>query len=98
MANEIENNYETETGKVIVESFKNLDPDTIPAVLVNSHGPFCWGKSPEKAVENAAVLEEVAFMQYHALGLNPKLGSMQKCLLDKHFLRKHGKDAYYGQK
>lgn len=98
LANEIENNYETETGKVIVESFKNLDPDTIPAVLVNSHGPFCWGKSPEKAVENAAVLEEVAFMQYHALGLNPKLGSMQKCLLDKHFLRKHGKDAYYGQK
>lgn len=94
---EINGNYEQETGKVIVETFRQLDPEAIPAVLSFSHGPFCWGKTPEKAVENAVVLEEVAFMQYHALGLDPMLGSMQKELLDKHYLRKHGKDAYYGQ-
>ncbi len=94
---EIAGGYEKETGKVIVETFKDLDPDAIPAVLFHSHGPFCWGKTPEKAVENAVVLEEVAFMQYHALGLNPQLGAMQKELLDKHYLRKHGKNAYYGQ-
>ena len=94
---EIEGDYEQETGKVIIETFSNLDPDSIPAVLVQSHGPFCWGKSPEKAVETAVVLEEVAFMQYHALRLNPDLPPMQKELLDKHFLRKHGKNAYYGQ-
>ena len=94
---EIASNYEKETGKVIIETFKSLDPDAVPAVLFQSHGPFCWGKSPNKAVENAVVLEEVAFMQYHALGLNSKLGMMQKELLDKHYLRKHGKNAYYGQ-
>jgi len=94
---EIAADYEKETGKVIIETFSDLDPEAIPAVLVHSHGPFCWGKSPEKAVESAVVLEEVAFMQYHALGLNPDLKSMQKELLDKHFLRKHGKNAYYGQ-
>ena len=94
---EIAGNYEQETGKVIIETFTNLDPDTIPAVLVQSHGPFCWGNTPEKAVETAVVLEEVAFMQYHALMLNPELPPMQKELLDKHFLRKHGKNAYYGQ-
>jgi L-ribulose-5-phosphate 4-epimerase len=94
---EIRGDYEKETGKVIVECFSNLDPDAVPAVLFHSHGPFCWGKSPAKAVENAVVLEEVAFIQYHALGLNPDLGPMQKELLDKHFLRKHGKNAYYGQ-
>ena len=96
-AAEIEGDYEKETGKVIIETFSNLDPDSIPAVLVQSHGPFCWGKTPEKAVETAVVLEEVAFMQYHALALNPELTPMQKELLDKHFLRKHGKNAYYGQ-
>lgn len=94
---EIAGNYEKETGKVIIETFANLDPDMIPAVLFQNHGPFCWGKTPEKAVETAVVLEEVAFMQYHALGLNPSLAPMQKALLDKHFLRKHGKNAYYGQ-
>ena len=82
---------------MIIESFTKVDPDTIPAVLVQSHGPFCWGNTPEKAVETAVVLEEVAFMQYHALVLNPELPPMQKELLDKHFLRKHGKNAYYGQ-
>jgi L-ribulose-5-phosphate 4-epimerase len=96
-AQEIEGDYEKETGKVIIETFSDLDPEAIPAVLVHSHGPFCWGKTPEKAVETAVVLEEVAFMQYHALGLNPDIQPMQKELLDKHFLRKHGKNAYYGQ-
>jgi L-ribulose-5-phosphate 4-epimerase len=95
---EIAGNYEKETGKVIIETFSDLDPEMIPAVLVHSHGPFCWGETPEKAVETAVVLEEVAFMQYHALALNPTLSPMQKELLDKHFLRKHGKNAYYGQK
>jgi L-ribulose-5-phosphate 4-epimerase len=94
---EIELDYEKNTGKVIIETFKCLDPDSIPAVLVQSHGPFCWGNTPEKAVETAVVLEEIAFMQLHALALNPNLPPMQKDLLDKHFLRKHGKNAYYGQ-
>ncbi|MGC9522951.1 MAG: L-ribulose-5-phosphate 4-epimerase [Anaerolineae bacterium] len=94
---EIAGDYEKETGKVIVETFADLDPDAIPAVLFHSHGPFCWGETPAKAVETAVVLEEVAFMYYHALGLKPDLGPMQKELLDKHYLRKHGKDAYYGQ-
>jgi len=97
-AAEIAGNYEKETGKVIIEKFKSLDPDSVPAVLCQSHGPFCWGKMPEKAVETAVVLEEVAFMQYHALELNSDLPPMQKELLDKHFLRKHGKNAYYGQR
>jgi L-ribulose-5-phosphate 4-epimerase len=94
---EIEAGYEQETGKVIIATFANLDPEAVPAVLFHSHGPFCWGKSPVKAVETAVVLEEVAFMQFHALALNPGLGRMQQELLEKHYLRKHGKDAYYGQ-
>ena len=97
-SSEIATNYEKETGKVICETFSKIDPDTIPAVLVNSHGPFCWGKTPKKAVETAVVLEEVASIQFNALVLNPGLSSMQKELLDKHFLRKHGENAYYGQK
>ena len=94
---EVEGAYELETGKVIVETFANLDPDAIPAVLVCNHGPFCWGANPESAVENAVVLEEIAFIQYHALTLNPKLSVIHNNLLDKHFFRKHGKGAYYGQ-
>jgi L-ribulose-5-phosphate 4-epimerase len=97
-AAEIAGNYEKETGNVIVETFRSLDPDSVPAVLVHNHGSFCWGKTPEQAVETAVVLEEVAFMQYHALMLNAELLPMQKELLDKHFLRKHGKNAYYGQR
>jgi len=95
---EIAGNYEKETGKVIIETFSSLDPDLVPAVLVQNHGPFCWGATPEKAVETAVVLEEVAFMHYHALALNSKLPPMQKELQDRHFFRKHGKNAYYGQR
>ena len=94
---EINGEYEKETGKVIVETFAGIDPVTIPAVLVYSHGPFAWGKDPMEAVHNAVVLEEVAFMDWHAIMLNPEHRDMQQTLLDKHFLRKHGKNAYYGQ-
>lgn len=90
--------YELETGNVIIETFSDKSPDDIPAVLVRSHGPFAWGTSPENAVHNAVVLEELAFMAWHARMLNPRIETMQKELLDKHYLRKHGKDAYYGQK
>lgn len=90
--------YELETGNVIIETFSDKSPDDIPAVLVRSHGPFTWGTSSENAVHNAVVLEELAFMAWHARMLNPGIETMQKELLDKHYLRKHGKDAYYGQK
>ncbi len=94
---EIEKDYELETGKVIVETFKNLNPDQIPGVLVNNHGPFSWGTDADNAVHNAVVLEEVAKMTFRSLVLNPET-KMDQVLLDKHFLRKHGKNAYYGQK
>jgi len=131
-AEEIGGEYELETGKVIIERFKNLDPDTIPAILTHSHGPFTWGKTSAEAVHNAVVLEEVAFMAWHDIILatqvsyselksicssqerepqkmtkmpcengiliNPNIEPMQQELLDKHYLRKHGKNAYYGQK
>lgn len=94
---EIRGEYEKETGNVIVEAFRDIDPKTIPAVLVYSHGPFTWGKDPMDAVHNAVVLEEVAFMEWHAIMINPQQGAMQQALLDKHYLRKHGAGAYYGQ-
>jgi L-ribulose-5-phosphate 4-epimerase len=94
---EIEGEYEKETGKVIQETFQGKDPDAIPAVLVHSHGPFAWGTDPMDAVHNAVVLEEVAFMNFHTLMLAPTIPSMQQELLDKHYLRKHGAHAYYGQ-
>ncbi len=94
---EIGGEYEKETGTVIIEAFKGIDPMTVPAVLVKNHGPFAWGKDALEAVHNAVVLEEVAFMNYHALSLNPEAGRMSQNLLDKHYLRKHGKNAYYGQ-
>ena len=90
--------YEAETGKVIVEEFRDRDPDAVPACLVKSHGPFIWGRDAKNAVHNAVVLEELAFMAWHDEVLVPEIGPMQKELLDKHYLRKHGKDAYYGQK
>ena len=96
---EIAGQYELETGNVIIETFKqrNIDPAQVPAVLVHSHGPFTWGTDPFNAVHNAVVLEEVAFMDFHAMALTPNLPPMQQELLDKHYLRKHGPGAYYGQ-
>ena len=93
---EIEGQYELETGIVIVETFKDLNPDQVPGVLVNNHGPFAWGKSAGDAVHNAVVLEQVAKMAFRSIHLNPKT-KMEQALLDKHFLRKHGDGAYYGQ-
>ena len=94
---EIRGEYEKETGNVIVETFADRNPADIPGVVVCSHGPFAWGTDPMNAVHNAVVMEEVAFMNWHAMVLNPELGPMQQTLLDKHYLRKHGKNAYYGQ-
>ena len=95
---EINGDYELETGNVIVETFEDLNPDEIPSVLVHSHAPFSWGKDPEEALHNAVVLEEVAKMAIQTYQLNSKIPSMDQALLDKHFLRKHGSTAYYGQK
>lgn len=94
---EIAGEYEKETGNVIIETFRNINANDIPAVLVNSHGPFAWGTDPMNAVHNAVVLEELAFMALHTEMLNPDVSKMQQELLDKHYLRKHGKNAYYGQ-
>lgn len=94
---EIAGEYEKETGNVIIETFKDINENDIPAVLVNSHGPFAWGTDPKNAVHNAVVLEELAFMALHTQILNPDITVMQQELLDKHYLRKHGKNAYYGQ-
>jgi L-ribulose-5-phosphate 4-epimerase len=95
---EIQGDYERETGKVIVETFAGkIDPHTVPAALVYSHGPFAWGRDALEAVHNAVVLEEVAMMAWHVRLLEPAQAAMQRELLDKHFLRKHGPGAYYGQ-
>jgi len=96
---EIAGGYEKETGAVIVETFKKrgIDPAEVAAALVSNHGPFAWGDSPEKAVENAAVLEYVAEMAYYSLDMNGD-AKIEQTLLSKHYLRKHGKDSYYGQK
>lgn len=96
-AEEIAGEYELETGYVIIETFKDISPTDIPGVLVNQHAPFTWGKNANDAVHNAVVLEEVAKMAYRSFILNPELTSMDQALLDKHFLRKHGANAYYGQ-
>ncbi|AIK14431.1 L-ribulose-5-phosphate 4-epimerase [Pectobacterium atrosepticum] len=96
---EINCRYEWDTGTVIVETFRQrgISPMDVPAVLVNSHGPFAWGKDADNAVHNAVVLEELAYMGIFSRQLTPQLGEMQQTLLDKHYLRKHGKNAYYGQ-
>jgi L-ribulose-5-phosphate 4-epimerase len=95
---EIKSDYEANTGRVIVETFKKLDPMQHPAVLVASHGPFTWGKDVADAVHNAGVLEFIAHLASETLKINPKLKPMQSVLLDKHYLRKHGPKATYGQK
>lgn len=94
---EIAGAYEKETGRVIVETFRDMDAASIPGVLVRNHGPFAWGSDPYNAVHNAVVMEEVAFMDWHSMLINPECGHMQQALLDKHYLRKHGTNAYYGQ-
>ena len=94
---EIQAEYEKETGSVIIETFKDKNPDAIPGVVVYSHGPFAWGKDAMDAVHNAVVMEEVAFMNIQTMLLNPGIQPMQQELLDKHYLRKHGANAYYGQ-
>ncbi|EHK91425.1 L-ribulose-5-phosphate 4-epimerase [Aggregatibacter actinomycetemcomitans] len=96
---EIQGEYELETGKVIVETFRKrgIDPKDVPAVLVHSHGPFAWGMDADNAVHNAVVLEEIGYMNLFSRQLSPNLQPMQQELLDKHYLRKHGKNAYYGQ-
>jgi L-ribulose-5-phosphate 4-epimerase len=97
-ADEIKSNYELNTGKVIVRRFADLDPIEIPGVLVANHGPFTWGKTPAATVEAAVVLEQMAAMALGTLLINPNQDKVSQVLLDKHYLRKHGKDAYYGQK
>lgn len=96
---EIQHDYEWETGQVIIKTFqeRDIDAEQMPAVLVHSHGPFAWGKDPIDAVHNAVVLEEVAYMGIFSQQLSPQLPDMQQTLLDKHYLRKHGENAYYGQ-
>lgn len=94
---EINGAYELETGHVIAERFSQIDPVSTPGVLVHGHAPFSWGKNPHDAVHNAVVIEEVAKIAYHTFALNPAVPSIEQSLLDKHYLRKHGKNAYYGQ-
>ena len=97
-AEEIKGDYEKDTGTVIIEAFAGKDPAAVPGVVVYSHGPFSWGVDAMDAVHNAVVMEEIAFMDWHAMMINPQNGRMQQELLDKHYLRKHGANAYYGQK
>lgn len=94
---EVQRQYELNTGKVIIETFQAFDPELIPAVLVGQHGPFTWGSDAHDAVKNSVVLEEVAKMAYFSMTMNKNSEAVSQYLLDKHFLRKHGKDAYYGQ-
>ena len=96
-SSQITSEYERETGVAICERFRSLDPDRIPAVLVAGHAPFCWGPSPGEAAHNAVTLEYVARMAYHTLVINAESQPLMRELHDKHFLRKHGQNAYYGQ-
>jgi L-ribulose-5-phosphate 4-epimerase len=97
---EIERGYELETGNVIIETFdkEELDPVAMPGILLSGHAPFCWGKNANQAVHNAVVLEEIAKMALQTFQLNPQIKPIDQFLLDKHYLRKHGANAYYGQK
>lgn len=95
---EINGEYEKETGNVIVETIGGKDPLEVPGIIVKNHAPFTWGKNPENAVYNAVVLDKVAQMAYNTMTLNPRVLRVKQYLLDKHYLRKHGANAYYGQK
>jgi len=95
---QIQRNYEEETAEQILEAFAHLDYRSIPGVLVACHGPFTWGRSPTKAVYHSLMLETIAEMNLNSLALNPRLRAIKSSLLDKHYLRKHGESAYYGQK
>ena len=95
---EVENGYEINTGKLIVERFTKLDPNAVPGVLVSGHAPFTWGKDALDAVRNNLILERVALMALQSIVLNPSIPKLPEYLLEKHFSRKHGPDAYYGQK
>jgi len=95
---QIARNYEEETGSVIIEKMKGLDVNHMKAVLVACHGPFVWGKDPDEAVYLSVMLEEVSHMAFMSVLINPEAGNIKQTLLDKHYLRKHGKNAYYGQK
>ena len=97
-AAEIQSAYEEQTGRVIVETFNGKNPLHFPGVLVNNHGPFSWGQDAATAVESAVVMEEVAKIAYHTVMLAPGVAAIEQVLSDKHFLRKHGANAYYGQK
>lgn len=96
-AEEIEEGYEMNTGRVIIETFQGKNPVYIPAVLCKNHGPFTWGKDAAEAVHNAVVLEEIARMNFMTELINPQAGLAPQCMQDKHFMRKHGPNAYYGQ-
>ena len=95
---EIAAGYERNTGRIIVERFAGLDPLEVPAVLVAGHGPFAWGRTAAEAVETSLVLELTAKMAFGAMALDPRLAPLDACIQEKHFTRKHGPDAYYGQK
>ncbi|MGA8030506.1 MAG: L-ribulose-5-phosphate 4-epimerase [Bryobacteraceae bacterium] len=95
---EIQSRYEWNTGQVIIERFQDLDPLSIPAVLVSGHAPFCWGPSPTEAAHTAAIVEEIAHMAFLTITINGESAAISEALHDKHFLRKHGPGAYYGQK
>lgn len=97
-AQEIEEGYEKNTGSVIIETFAGINPIHVPGVLCKNHGPFAWGKDAAEAVHNAVVLEEVAKMNFYTELINPDAKPAPQCMQDKHFLRKHGPNAYYGQK
>lgn len=94
---QIKNDYERETGYQIVKRFSNISPDEVGMVLVAGHGPFTWGKTPEEAVNNTIMLEEIAKISQMTLNINPNTETLKQTLIDKHYLRKHGKDSYYGQ-
>jgi L-ribulose-5-phosphate 4-epimerase len=95
---EVSGDYEKNTGKVIIETFKDKDANALPGVIVANHGPFTWGSGAAEAVHNAVVLDETAKMALITALINPKITKIEQYILDKHYLRKHGKDAYYGQK